>query len=295
MTIAISPIELGGSTKAIQHHYDVGNAFFASWLDSSMTYSCAMWDGPADDSSLEDAQQRKLKYHGNAIRAKAGMRVLDIGCGWGAQMRCLTEDFGVEACVGLTQSEAQADFIRANAPPRTAVEVQNWYDYEPEQRFDAVISVGAFAHFAHPSQSDRERRALYRQFFQSCLNWTDGRGRLSLQTIAYGRMSPSNANPFITSQIFPAAELPTLEDIVIASEGLFRITLLTDDAKDYAKTCQIWASRLRKTQEKDEAGLDPALNDKFRQFLRLSAAGFAMGKISLLRIRFEPIRSAVTR
>lgn len=295
MTIAISPIELGGSTKAIQRHYDIGNEFFASWLDPSMTYSCAMWDGPNDEAPLEEAQHRKLRYHANAIGAKAGMRVLDIGCGWGAQMRCLIEEFGVESCVGLTQSDAQARLIKASAPRNTTVKVENWLDYKPSQRFDGIISVGAFAHMAHPSQSDRERRDLYRQFFQSCLDWTNGRGRLSLQTIAYGKMSPSNANPFITSEIFPAAELPTLEDIVIASQGIFKITLLRDDGKDYARTCQVWASRLRNAQEQGTASSDPALNEKFRHFLRLSAVGFAMGKIGLLRIRFEPIRSAVSR
>lgn len=295
MTIAVHPIELGGSTKAIQRHYDVGNEFFASWLDPSMTYSCAMWDGPNDDAPLEEAQLRKLRYHANAIGAKAGMRVLDIGCGWGAQMRCLTEEYGIAACVGLTQSDAQAGFIQAAAPTRTRVEVETWLDYTPDQHFDGIISVGAFAHFAHPSQSDRERRDVYRRFFQSCLDWTDGKGRLSLQTIAYGKMSPSSANPFITSQIFPGAELPTLEDIVIASQGIFKIALLRDDGKDYARTCQVWASRLRRAEEQGTASPDPALNDKFRQFLRLSAAGFAMGKIGLLRIRFEPIRSAVTR
>src|SRR3546814_18940350 len=72
-----------------------------------------------------------------------------------------------------------------------------------------------------------------------------GKGRRSLQTIAYGRMSPEDANPFIANEIFPAAELPTLEDIVVASKGLFRIERLRAAGLDYAGTCEMWSNRQR--------------------------------------------------
>src|ERR1700750_415005 len=76
----------GGSEAAIQHHYDVSNAFYALWLDETMTYSCALWnedDGPGD---LADAQRRKLDFHLDAAGAARGRRLLDIGCGWGSLM-----------------------------------------------------------------------------------------------------------------------------------------------------------------------------------------------------------------
>lgn len=284
--------EAGGSAAAIRHHYDVGNNFYAAWLDPTMAYSCAMWDGLADDASLEEAQRRKLRYHSEAIGARPGMRILDVGCGWGAQMQTLISEYGAAECVGLTLSEEQAAHVRARGPAGARVELTNWHDYRPSQTFDAVVSVGAFEHFAHPSQSRDERRALYRRFFASCHAWTGGAGPLSLQTIAYGSIAPEQANPFITNEIFPAAELPTLEDIVVASEGLFRIVRLRDDGPDYGRTCQIWAKRLRQAAEQGKAGPDNDLVERYYRYLRLSAAGFSMRRIVLLRLRLDPVGRA---
>lgn len=288
MTTSYS-VEAGGSAAAVRHHYDVGNAFYAAWLDPTMAYSCAMWDGLADDAPLEEAQRRKLRYHAESVGAAPGMRLLDVGCGWGAQMRTLIDEFGAVECVGLTLSEEQAAHVRAHGPANATVELTNWHDYRPDRPFDGIVSVGAFEHFAHPDQSLDERRTLYRRFFESCLEWTAGSGRLSLQTIAYGSIGPGEANPFITNDIFPAAELPTLEDIVVASRGLFRIVRLRDDGPDYARTCETWARRLRQAAARGEAGADKELADRYYRYLRLSAAGFAMRRIVLLRLRLDPI------
>src|SRR3546814_18466470 len=94
--------------------------------------------------------------------------------------------------------------------PGIGAVLSNWHDYRPDRPFDAIISVGAFEHFAHPQQSVEERRGVYREFFQACRDWMAGKGRLSLQTIAYGRMSPCDANPFLATEISPAGALPTL-------------------------------------------------------------------------------------
>ncbi|WP_375428935.1 class I SAM-dependent methyltransferase [uncultured Sphingomonas sp.] len=283
-------IEPGGSAPAIRHHYDVGNDFYAAWLDPSMTYSSAMWDGLPDDASLEAAQARKLRYHAEALGAGPGMRILDIGCGWGSMMRTLIGEFGARECVGLTMSEQQAAAIAANQPAGIQVVLRNWHDFTPDGPFDGVVSIGAFEHFAHPEQSVEERREIYRRFFKSCLDWTNGGGRLSLQTIAYGTMRPAESNPFITEEIFPAAELPTLEDIVVASDGLFHIMRLRNDGRDYARTCEIWARQLRAAAARGEVPGDPELIARYQRYLLISAAGFRMRRIDLLRIRFDPIK-----
>lgn len=279
-------IAFGGSAAAIRHHYDVGNRFYAAWLDPSLAYSCAMWDGLPQEASLEEAQLRKHRYHAQAIHAAPGMRVLDVGCGWGAMMRTLLTDFGVAECVGLTLSEEQHAHIAQSGLPAMRAELTNWHDFRPDAPFDGIISIGAFEHFAHPQQSLDERREVYREFFASCRDWMAGKGRLSLQTIAYGRMTPDQANPFITGEIFPDAELPTIEDIVVASKGLFRIELLRDDGLDYARTCEEWSRRLRRAVR--EGRVDPATDpaEKYSRYLRMSAAGFRMRKICLLRIAF---------
>ncbi|MEV4932439.1 cyclopropane-fatty-acyl-phospholipid synthase family protein [Sphingobium sp. LSP13-1-1.1] len=279
-------IEYGGSAAAIRHHYDVGNDFYSAWLDPSMTYSSAMWDGLPKDAPLEEAQQRKLDYHAESVGAGEGMRILDVGCGWGGMMRNLRSTHGVSECVGLTLSEEQLAYIEQLGDPGISAVLSNWHDYCPDRPFDAIISVGAFEHFAHPQQSVEERRGVYREFFQACRDWMKGKGRLSLQTIAYGRMSPEDANPFISNEIFPAAELPTLEDIVVASKGLFRMERLRDDGLDYARTCEMWSNRLRSAVR--GGVVDPAVHpvEKYSRYLRMSAAGFRMRKIGLLRIAF---------
>lgn len=281
-------VEAGGSAAAIRHHYDVGNDFYAAWLDPGMAYSCAMWDGLDRDARLAEAQAAKLRHHARAAGARPGGRYLDIGCGWGAQMRTIMEEFGAAACVGLTLSDAQAAHVAATAPAGVSVRVENWHDHVPDGPFDGIVSVGAFEHFAHPDQSDDERRALYRRFFERCAEWTGGRGPLSLQTIAYGSMTRGEANPFITGEIFPAAELPTIADIAAAAEGVMRIAWLRDDGLDYARTCDIWARRLKVAAAEGRAGADAALVDRWHRYLRLSAAGFAMRRIVLLRLILLP-------
>lgn len=279
-------LEFGGSAAAIRHHYDVGNDFYSAWLDPTMTYSSAMWDGLPPDAPLEAAQQRKLAYHAESVGASSGMRILDVGCGWGGMMRTLLRVYDVAECIGLTLSEEQHAYIERLEIEGISATISNWHDYRPDRAFDGIISIGAFEHFAHPQQSVDERREVYRQFFERCRDWTAGKGRLSLQTIAYGKMAPEDASPFISNEIFPAAELPTLEDIVIASKGLFRIERLRDDGLDYARTCELWSQKLRQAVKSGQ--LDPDVHpiDKYSRYLRMSAAGFRMRKIALLRIAF---------
>lgn len=281
-------IEFGGSASAIRHHYDVGNRFYAAWLDPSLAYSCAMWDGLSDDAPLEEAQRRKHQFHAQSIGASQGMRVLDVGCGWGAMMQVLKNDFQVTECVGLTMSEEQHAHLQGLQVPDISVVLTNWRDFEPEQSFDGIISIGAFEHFAHPAQSVEERREVYREFFKSCREWTRGKGRLSLQTIAYGKMTPDQANPFISNEIFPDAELPTLQDIVAASAGIYRVERLRDDGLEYAKTCEIWSRNLRRAVKEGRINPEKDPCEKYSHYLRLSAAGFRMRKITLLRMAFEP-------
>src|SRR5829696_3873616 len=103
------------AAAAIRHHYDVGNDFYRLWLDPSLTYSCAMPDGP--DDSLAAAQERKLRWHLDAVRADRAARVLDVGCGWGALLERLARERGVRRSVGLTLSDEQAAYVEALALP----------------------------------------------------------------------------------------------------------------------------------------------------------------------------------
>ncbi|MDT3439530.1 MULTISPECIES: cyclopropane-fatty-acyl-phospholipid synthase family protein [unclassified Pseudofrankia] len=274
------------AAAAIRHHYDVGNAFYSLWLDRSLTYSCAMPAG--DDDTLEAAQERKIRFHLDAIGAGQATSVLDIGCGWGAVLARLAETHRVARAVGLTLSDEQAAYVRDRGYPGVEVRTDNWLDYEPAAPFDGIISIGAFEHFATPADPPAEKVRLYREFFRRCHGWLNQGGVLSLQTIAYANMSRDDASAFMQREIFPNADLPTLAEITAAAEGVFEVRSVSNGRLDYAWTCERWARRLRSRRDEAAGLVGPETVARYERYLKLSALGFRMGKICLLRIVLRP-------
>jgi cyclopropane-fatty-acyl-phospholipid synthase len=280
----------GASPEAIQHHYDVGNAFYRLWLDESMSYSCALWDGEAD--SLAAAQARKIDYHIGQAHAAGVARVLDIGCGWAAVLKRLTAVHGAGRAVGLTLSREQEEWAGATHDARVEVRRESWADHVPSAPYDAVISIGAFEHFARPEWTASEQTDAYRRFFARCYHWLRPGGRLSLQTITYGNLDreesrASPGRPFLLGEIFPETDLPTLGAIVAACEGLFEIVTLRNDREDYWRTCRVWFERLLARREEAVAVAGEAVARRYLRYLKLSASLFHSGHTNLLRIAFR--------
>jgi cyclopropane-fatty-acyl-phospholipid synthase len=275
---------LGAGSAAIRHHYDVGNEFWQVWLDPTMSYSCAMWEDPSDD--LERAQLRKLDYHTEQAHAAGAARVLDIGCGWGAQLRHLVGSHGVQHGVGLTLSDAQAEYLREHTPSNVEVLVRSWSDYEPTEPFDAIISVGAFEHFARQGLSTDEQIEAYRRFFRSCREWLHPGGRLSLQTIAYGDIPRDRPlrDRFIVDEIFPESELPRLADIARAAEMELEIERVRNDRADYVKTLRAWLKILRERRDDAVAASSEELVARYERYLRMFAYSMELGAFTLLRL-----------
>ncbi|WP_174189603.1 SAM-dependent methyltransferase [Nocardia barduliensis] len=274
------------AAAAIRHHYDAGNDFYRLWLDSSLSYSCALRSG-ADDT-LEAAQERKLRFHLDAICADSAAAVLDIGCGWGAILQRLSRRHAVARSVGLTLSAEQAEFVRTLDLPGVEVRLENWLHFEPDIRFDGVISIGAFEHFARPEDSPAEKIRVYREFFTRCRDWLNDDGVLSLQTIVYANMEREQASTFMQREIFPDADLPTLAEIATAAEGVFEIRSLANGRLDYAWTCAEWARRLRANRAEAVEIVGADVVARYERYLKLSALGFRMGKIGLLRLVLAP-------
>jgi cyclopropane-fatty-acyl-phospholipid synthase len=231
MSVGDSPAAAEGATRqAIEHHYDVGREFYGLWLDRRMVYSCALWADGFDDD-LEAAQEAKLAWHANGAGAAGAGRVLDVGCGWGAMLRYLTEERSVAHATGLTLSSDQAESITRSA--QIDVRLEDWRDHNPSAPYDAVISIGAFEHFARPELSAAQRRAVYRRFFDRCADWLVEGGRLSLQTIAYEDFDEETGavSSFFTDEIFPESALPYLGDIVDGFAPRFRLVGYRNDAE----------------------------------------------------------------
>lgn len=272
------------ATAAIAHHYDIGNEFYELWLDSTLSYSCAMPTKSGD--TLEDAQARKLQYHLDAIDAGSARAVLDIGCGWGAILERASRT--AQRVVGLTLSEEQAVHIRQLEIPGVDVRVENWTTFRPDVKFDGIVSIGAFEHFATPDDTPDEKIAVYRDFFSRCRGWLNEGGTLSLQTIAYANMSRESASSFMNEDIFPNADLPTLAEIVTAADGIFEVKSIINSRLEYAWTCEQWARRLREHRTEAVGLVGPNVVKRYERYLKLSALGFRMGKICLLRLVLVP-------
>ena len=281
----------GASVAAIQHHYDLGNEFYGLWLDASLTYSCALWEA---GDTLESAQLRKLDYMAKGAYATDSRHVLDVGCGWGSLLRRLVEAHGVAHSVGLTLSDAQAEWIRAWGDPRCDVRVENWSEHEPDEPYDAVISIGAFEHFARHGLPRQERVAGYRTFFERCRDWLRPGGRLALQTNAKGnniRLDRQAVRDlrFIADVIFPESEMPRLSEIVEASETIFDVVSLRNDPSHYARTCQAWLDRLRANRVRAVELVTEEKVAHYERYLRSVVGHFENHHLNLLRLIFERV------
>ena len=287
----------GATAEAIRHHYDVSNDFYSLWLDASLTYTCALWAEPdaelaGAEDDLEAAQTRKLDHLIKGAKAEGAGRVLDVGCGWGSVLKRLTENYGVRHATGLTLSDSQAELVRAARLPRTEVRVENWLDHEPEEGYDAIISVGAFEHFARTGLSRAERIAAYREFFERCYTWLPSHGRIALQTNIKGNntvMDKATVRElmFIIETIFPESEIPALSEVIESSEKLFDVVSLRNDPDHYSRTCAEWLRRLRENREAAVriSGEENVVN--YENYLGASVRHFENRHLGLARIILE--------
>ena len=283
------PAQRGGTEAAIQHHYDVSNAFYALWLDDTLTYSCGLWYEADDPNDLAGAQRRKLDFHLAAAGASRARRILDIGCGWGSLLERALSHGQIEDATGLTLSDAQLQYIRARGNARIQVKKESWIDYQPPHRYDSIVSIGAFEHFASPGDSPAQKIGLYREFFQKCRSWLSPEGAMSLQTIVYGTMRPEEGNAFISTHIFPDSELPQPHEIVKAMSGLFELMSLRNDRIQYGRTCDLWYQNLHRRREDAIAIVGEEKVRQYETYLRLASFGFYSGRVGLLRLALTPV------
>ena len=287
MTVQAQP---GATAKAIQHHYDLSNEFYQLWLDPGMVYSGAKW---AEGDDLERAQLRKLDHHVQQARAQGAARVLEIGCGWGGMLRHLTQENGVGHAVGLTLSAAQKEFIEARDLPCTEVRLESWADHHPGEKYDAIISIGAFEHFARLDMSEQEKVDAYAAFFEKCWEMLPRDGRLSLQTFAYGSGRPREqavgdaSTRFLAREIFQETDPPTLANIANAAVGTFEIVALENDREGYARTCKEWVDRLRRKRSQAVELVGEAGYERYQRYLNYAFLGFASGNLDLYRVTLQ--------
>lgn len=272
----------GASAEAIRAHYDAGEDFFQLWLGDDLVYSAALFE---DGDDLAAAQTRKLDHHIDAAAARGAVRVLDVGCGWGALLRRLVDNAGVKHVVGLTLSSSQATWVRTLGLPGVEVREESWRDHKPEAPYDAIISIGAFEHFAKQGLTGEAKLAAYREFFDFCRANLKMGGRISLQTIAYVGTG-FDLPPFIGEEVFPESELPFVWEPIAAAGWGFELVGFRNDREHYERTLRHWQKNLATRRAEAVAIAGEATVAHFDRYLKISAMAFRMGFICLTRMSF---------
>lgn len=275
------------STKAdIAVTYDVSNEFFSLWLDRRMIYSCALFEGTDD---LEEAQTRKLSFFHDKARVTPEKRVLDIGCGWGGLMEFLTREKGVRDVTGITLSTAQYTAIKEKATPGISIDLISYLDYRPEQKFDAVISIGMFEHIATPEQvRGGENIRVYRDYFRRAWEWTTPGAWFGLQSVI-GALLPRRREEIRdlswgTSTIFPGAVTPRLEAIVAAANPYWEVMEVWTRREHYAQTTAAWLRRLQENESRIREQWGDRTYEDYERYLAGCVRIFERGYQSLAQV-----------
>ncbi|HEY5815598.1 MAG TPA: cyclopropane-fatty-acyl-phospholipid synthase family protein [Solirubrobacterales bacterium] len=264
--------------KAVRHHYDVSNEFFALFLDDSMTYSCAFFAAGA--ATLEEAQEEKLETVARKLELKEGDRVLDVGCGWGSFPLWAATKHGASV-VGITLSPPQAEKARRRAEEagvgdRVEIRVMDYRDLAGE-RFDAIGSIGMVEHVGE-EQIDVYARALASLLAPG--------GRLLNHGIARLRHTDPDAGAFSERYVFPDGEPLHLSRVLLALERAGFVTRgVSEHGADYAETLRHWARRLDENLDEAIRLAGPERVRVWRLYLRAARNGFENGFLSIYQAR----------
>ncbi len=264
---------------AVRYHYDVGNDFFALFLDESMTYSCAIFSRGAQ--TLADAQRTKLDMVASKLELRAGMRVLDVGCGWGSFAIHAAREYGVEV-LGITLSELQAELARervTQAGLGEMVEIRV-ADYRrlPRSSFDAIASIGMSEHVGE-RQIDLYAQSLFELLRPGGL----------LLNHAIAALDPAEKpleDLFSTRYVFPDGEPLSLSRVQLALERAgFHTEHVEGFREDYAVTLSHWAQRLDGRLDEAEALAGVERTRVWRLYLRAAGRGFTTGLTAVYQVR----------
>jgi cyclopropane-fatty-acyl-phospholipid synthase len=240
-------------------HYDLGNDLFVNMLDSRMNYSCAYWK---DASALEDAQRDKLELICRKLDLRPGMRILDIGCGWGAFGKYAAENYGATV-IGLTVSKEQVALGRElckGLPVEFRLQ-----DYRKiDEPFDRLVSVGMFEHVGYKN---------HRTFMKVAARCLKGDGLFLLHTIGQNR-SVKTSNRWTEKYIFPNSLIPSIGQVGEAMEGVFVMEDWHNFGADYDRTLMAWHSNFERNWDKIRHRFDERFYRMWRFYLLSSAGSF---------------------
>lgn len=272
------------SRSNVAHHYDLSGALYDLFLDEDRQYSCAYFARP--DMTLEQAQAAKKAHIAGKLLIEPGMRVLDIGCGWGGMGLTLARDYGAEV-VGVTLSEEQHVLANKRAEAaglsdRAQFKLMDYRDVEGT--FDRVVSVGMFEHVGVPH---------YNEYFRTVRERLSDDGVALIHTI--GRADPPGfTSPWITKYIFPGGYVPAMSE---AMSSIEKQSLITTDVEvwrlHYAETLRHWHDRFMDNIERARALYDDRFCRMWRYYLVACEQTFRFGDQVVFQFQLAPNQASV--
>ncbi len=252
-----------------EKHYDLGDDLYERMLDPRMIYSCAYWQRAA---TLASAQEAKLDLVARKIRADAGMRVLDIGCGWGGAAQFMAQRYSASV-TGVTISRNQLQTAQKRC---AGLDIDlRLEDYRSlNGRFDGIYSLGMFEHVGVRN---------YRTYLAKARELLRPDGLFLLHTIGSNQSSVAT-DPWIEKYIFPNSQLPSLAQITAAAEGLFVIEDLHSFGVDYDRTLLAWSANFELSWPQIAARYGERFRRMWHFWLMSSAAAFRARKTQLWQI-----------
>ncbi len=273
-------INAGRKSKAFEigkKHYDIGNNLFRKMLDKRMVYSCGYWKNAA---TLDEAQEAKLELICQKLNLKPGMKVLDIGCGWGSFCKYAAEKYDVEV-VGITVSKDQAELAREichGLKIKILLEDYRTLNADEllgqEKRFDRIVSVGMFEHVGYKN---------YETFMEVIYRLLKDEGLFLLHTIG-GNESKVTTDRWIHKYIFPNGMIPSIRQIGESMEGLLVMEDWHNFGSDYDKTLMAWYDNFEQGWESLKSTYDETFYRMWKYYLLSCAGSFRARRNQLWQI-----------
>lgn len=257
------------SKKSVESHYDIGNDLYEKMLGPTMAYTCGYWEGA---NNLDEAQEAKFEMLCRKMRLKEGMKILDIGCGWGTLLKYAVEKYKVSA-VGITLSEEQAGFAREVCKGLPVeIRIQDYRD--TNEKFDAIVSVEMLEHVGHKNYRD------YMKTVERCL--TDD-GIFALQVIGNNESTVST-DPWLHKYIFPNSHLPSIKQLGESMENLLVVEDWENIGLNYHKTLMAWHENFAKNWPSLKKDYDERFYRMWVYYLSICAGLFLSRKAQLWQI-----------
>jgi cyclopropane-fatty-acyl-phospholipid synthase len=239
--------------EEVEIGYDISNEFFRLWLDERMHYTSAVYD--AEHTTLEQAQRNKSRWLADFAEVTPDSLVMDIGCGWGANLEYLVLERKVKNAHGVTLSTAQYEEIKARKLPGVTVWCEDYRDHAPKEKYDALISIEMIDHLVSPAQQQQGLAVqIYRDYFNTLATWVKPGACFGFQAILRDRVPRTRKDledlKFTADIIFPGGLNPRLEELVTACGQSWEVVQLNTRRVDYGKTTAEWLRRFRANKDK---------------------------------------------